>query len=214
MPIRINKYLQEQGVASRREADKLIEQGLVRVNGVRAVLGQQVNEGDVVEVGQIKKEYKYLLYYKPRGLATEDINFEGVYPVGRLDKQSEGLMILTNDGRVTAKVLEANSKMEKEYIVKVSEKLRSGVKAIFAKGMKTESLGKLLPAKAEIMDEHTLRVILHEGKKHQIRVMLNDLNYTVTSLKRVRIGTFRLTGLQPGNTRPLSKKEIADLLSN
>lgn len=222
-PIRINKYLQATGVASRREADQLIESGLVQVNGKRAQLGMLVQEGDKVEVSQrYKKDYQYFIYYKPRGLATqalgggEDVISEfkklGLYPIGRLDKDSEGLMLLTNDGRVTSRVLDSENKFEKEYSVRVKEKLRHGIEDIFAKGMNTEAFGKLLPAQARILTDTTMRIILHEGKKHQIRVMLNDLGYTIISLKRVRVGNLRLGTLQPGESRPLTLREIKEII--
>ncbi len=222
MAIRINKYLQALGLASRREADKLVEGGLVFINGKRAENGMLVNEGDSVVVKGERKQCRYLAYYKPRGLATQDLagplrprseaskqsviaewKKKGLYPVGRLDKESEGLMILTNDGRLAREIL-SGTKYEKEYIVNVKESLRAGIPAIFKLGMQTKSLGKLLPAKAEIINRTTLRVILNEGKKHQIRIMLNDLRYTIVSLKRVRIGDIKLGALKPGQTRSFS----------
>ncbi len=214
MTIRINKYLQALGLASRREADKLVENGLVFINGKRAKNGILVNEGDSVVVKGERKQCQYLAYYKPRGLATQDLvgkqsviaewKKKGLYPVGRLDKESEGLMILTNDGRLAREILSGNSKYEKEYAVIVKEPLRAGIPSIFKSGMQTKSLGKLLPAKAEIINRTTLRVILNEGKRHQIRIMLNDLRYTIVSLKRVRIGDIKLGALKPGQTRPFS----------
>ncbi len=211
-PIRINKYLRDKNLASRREADKLVENGLVFINGKRAENGMQVNKGDDVAVKGERKQYQYLAYYKPQGLATQDLagnksviadwKKKGLYPIGRLDKESEGLLILTNDGRLTRKILSEDSKYEKEYIVTVNEPLRAGIVPIFKSGMQTQSLGKLLPAKAEIINRTTLRVILKEGKRHQIRIMLSELFYTVTSLKRVRIGDIRLGNLRPGQTRP------------
>ncbi len=214
MAIRINKYLRDKGLASRREADKLVEGGLVFINGKRAENGMLVRAGDNVAVKGARKQCQYLAYYKPRGLATQDLAGEksviaewkkkGLYPIGRLDKESEGLMILTNDGRLAREILSGNSKYEKEYIVAVKEPLRAGIPAIFKSGMQTKSLGKLLPVKAEIINRTTLRVILKEGKRHQIRVMLSELHCTVVSLKRVRIGDIRLGTLKSGQTRPFS----------
>lgn len=210
-PIRINKYLRDKGLASRREADKLVEDGKVFINGNRAENGISVNENDKVEVKGKLKENKYLAYYKPRGLATQDLagnksvisewKRKGLYPIGRLDKESEGLLLLTNDGRFAREVLSENSKYEKEYVVTVKEPLRAGIPAIFKSGMQTKTLGKLLPAKAEITNQTMLRVVLNEGKRHQIRIMLNELCYTITSLKRVRIGDINLGNLKPGQTR-------------
>lgn len=213
-PIRINKYLRDKGLASRREADKLVEAGSVFVNGNRAESGMLVNENDKIEVRGKRKEYRYIAYYKPRGLATQDIKGKksvileweekGLYPIGRLDKESEGLLLLTNDGRFAREVLSENPKYDKEYVVTVKEPLRAGIPAIFKSGMQTKNLGKLLPAKAEIINRNTLRVVLNEGKRHQIRIMLSELRYTITSLKRVRIGDINLGNLKPRQTRPFT----------
>jgi len=218
-PIRINKYIRDQGLASRREADELIAAGVVFVNGQKAKEGMMINEKDKVELRNIqKKSYIYLAYYKPRGLATQapkgqesvitKFRAEGLFPVGRLDKESEGLLILTNDRRLTAKILGVESETEKEYLVRVREPLIKNIERIFQKGMETESLGKLLPAKAKVESDHNLRVILREGKKHQIRVMLAELKYTVESLKRVRIGKLKLGDLNPGQTRSLTEQDF------
>ena len=217
-PIRINKYLRDKGFASRREADELISAGNVLINGAVAKTGMLVNESDKVVLNQPHpKKYIYLAYHKPRGLPTQGLSGDrsviadwekkGLFPVGRLDKMSEGLLILTNDGRVTTKILGTDARFEKAYIATVRENLRAGVVAIFKKGMETVSLGKLLPADAALIDSHTIKIILHEGKHHQIRVMLGDLGYTITSLKRVRIGHISLDNLERGETRPLNKKE-------
>ena len=191
----------------------------VLVNGKPAEMGMLINERDKVTLrGKNKKEYEYLAYYKPRGLATQSQEGSesviaqwrerGLFPIGRLDKESEGLLILTNDGRLTTKLLSTESKFEKEYIVKVKEKLRKGIPAIFEKGMETEAFGKLLPAKTKLIDSHTLSVVLREGKRHQIRVMLSELGCMVNSLKRIRIGHISLGKLRPEETRELAKKEI------
>ena len=117
-------------------------------------------------------------------------------------------MILTNDGRATTKILSRESKFEKEYIVKVRERLRKGIPGIFEKGMNTETFGKVLPAKTKMIDDHTLSVVLVEGKRHQIRVMLGELGYTVSGLRRTRIGHIYLGNLHPGESRELNTKEI------
>ncbi len=218
---RINKYLRDQGIASRREADELVESGEIFINGVVAELGSLVNDADIVEVKRkSEKRYEYRAYYKPRGLATQSETEEdvvslweprGLYPIGRLDKESEGLLILTNDGRLTTLLLGAESETEKEYVVRVREELRDTVVQVFQKGMDTEALGTLLPAYAEVVDTHTLNVTLVEGKKHQIRVMLSDLGYTVESLKRVRVGPVSLDTLTPSKDRALTKEEISAL---
>jgi len=210
------------GLASRRESDRLIENGYVLVNGKRAMLGMVVNAGDAVVVneGSKKKEMVYLAYYKPWGIATQGLKNQpsvitnwqpkGIFPIGRLDKESEGLLILTNDGRATTKVLGQDEKFEKEYIVEVREKLRGGIPAIFEKGMHTD-IGDLLPAKARLMTDYRLNIVLREGKKHQIRVMLSELGYTVTLLKRIRIGHIKMGKLESGKTRPLTQGEVDEL---
>ena len=218
-PIRINKYLRDKGLASRREADELVENGLVFVNGKRTDNGVMINEKDVVEVktpkGSTAKKYQYLAYYKPRDLPTQDLpgkksvitewQGKGLYPIGRLDKSSEGLLLLTNDGRFARQVLSDTEKYEKEYLVSVKEPLRAGIVRIFQSGMETKALGKLLPAQAEIVTKTRIKIILHEGKRHQIRVMLNELNYTIASLKRVRIGNIKIGDLNSGETRPINE---------
>lgn len=223
--IRINKYLRDTGLASRRESDELIKNGSVLVNGKRATLGMIINKNDkvVLSKGSNKKKLIYLVYYKPRGMATQGLKNQesvitnwqskGIFPVGRLDKESEGLLILTNDGRVTSKILSDKERFEKEYIVEVKEKLNKNVPTIFKKGMRTE-IGDLLPAQAKILTDHRLDIILHEGKRHQIRVMLSELGYTVTLLKRVRIGSIKIGNLKPGETREFIKEEIDLLFSN
>lgn len=219
-PIRINKYLRDKGLASRREVDKLVEAGLVFVNGKRIDSGTMVKQNDIVFVkelkGQQKKEYQYLAYYKPRDLPTQDLpgkisvitewKKKGVYPIGRLDKSSEGLLLLTNDGRFAREVLTGEKKWEKEYVVSVKEPLRPGIVKIFESGMETDALGKLLPAKARIINNSKIQITLQEGKHHQIRVMLDTLGYTINSLKRTRIGEIVIGNLKPGETRKISVK--------
>lgn len=218
-PIRINKYLRDQGLASRREADALIEAGQVLVNGKPAKMGMLINDGNRVELKRSAvKKHTYLAYYKPRGLATQAPEGEesiiaewekkGLFPIGRLDKESEGLIILTNDGRLTTRLTGPDSPVEKEYLVKIREEFKNNIVAIFQKGMDTKTFGRLLPAKAELVSPSSLRVILKEGKRHQIRVMLSELGYTVDSLKRVRIGTVLLGKLKPGETRVLNEKDL------
>ena len=223
-PIRINKYLRDTGLASRRESDELIKNGYVLVNGKSAILGMIINENDKVVLNKkSNKKLVYLVYYKPRGIATQGLKNQesvitnwqskGIFPVGRLDKESEGLLILTNDGRVTSKILNDKERFEKEYIVEIKEKLSKNVPTIFKKGMHTE-IGDLLPVQAKILTDHRLDIILHEGKRHQIRVMLSELGYTVTLLKRVRIGSIKIGNLKPGETREFIKEEVDLLFSN
>ena len=210
------------------EVEKLVEAGLVFVNGKRIDSGTMVQQNDIVFVKELKgqqvKEYKYLAYYKPRNLSTQDLpgresvitlfKSQGIYPIGRLDKSSEGLLLLTNDGRFAREVLNGahstdsgqETKWEKEYLVSVKEPLRPGIVKIFESGMDTQVLGKLLPAKARIVNNSKIQITLQEGKHHQIRVMLDEMGYTINSLKRVRIGDIKIGDLKPGETRPISVK--------
>ena len=215
-PIRINKYLRDSGLASRREADQLVEAGLVFVDGKRAESGQMVQDGQKVTLKGERKKLKYFAYFKPRGLATQDLpgiknvicdwKKEKVYPIGRLDKESEGLLILTNDGRFAREVLSQKDKWAKEYTVSVRENLTNDVVNKIKAGMDTKVLGQLLPAYARIINKNKLTIILNEGKRHQIRVMLEEYGYTVNSLKRVRIGNIKLDKLNPGESREISVK--------
>ncbi|HEY4511001.1 MAG TPA: pseudouridine synthase [Candidatus Paceibacterota bacterium] len=221
-PIRINKYLRDKAVGSRRETDDLIAQGKVFVNGVKAAPGMLIKEGDKVSLKKgAQKEYVYRAYFKPKGLPTQgekggasvvtEWKEHGLYPIGRLDKESEGLLILTNDGRATEKILGGH--FEKEYLVETRENLRAGISAIFAKGMETRALGRLRPAQAEITGKKTMLVTLHEGKHHQIRVMFAELGLTITALKRIRIGSVRLSHLKQGASRLLTEKERSSFFS-
>ncbi len=214
--IRINKYLRDKNIASRREADALIERGVVIVNNKVAHKGLMIKEDDNVIVRGERKKCEYFAYYKPKGLLTQDSSKKesvvtkwkkkGLFPIGRLDKNSEGLIILTNDGRITKEILSKKEKYEKEYIVKTRENLRSGVVDIFERGMNTKCFGKLLPVRSKIIDKKTIKMILREGKKHQIRVMLGELAYTVVSLKRIRIGDIFLNDLKPGELKKINIK--------
>lgn len=208
------------GLASRREADELIARGKVLVNGKRAKEGMLIQETDEVTLADeyASPDHQYYAYYKPKGLATQapegqrsvitDWKKRGMFPVGRLDKESEGLLIMTNDRRFTTKILGPEADVEKEYVVHVREPIRQGIPAIIQKGMDTETFGRLLPADAHIAGKNAIHISLKEGKRHQIRVMLSELDYTVTSLKRIRIGHVALGGLRSGEARALTKGEV------
>ncbi len=217
-PMRINRYLAQKNIATRKEADELIEKGRVLVNGKRAVLGQKIAETDAVEVRAKQKTYVYLAYYKPRGVIThansvgendirKNIARDDVFPVGRLDKDSSGLIILTNDGRITDKLLNPTRVHEKEYVVTTVEKLRTTFKDNMEKGMRIEN-EITRPCKVEVLDDHTFRIVLTEGKKHQIRRMVSALFNEVKTLKRVRVMNIRLGTLAPNTYRPIEGKEL------
>ena len=222
-PIRINKYLARKGFSTRRGGDALVEKGMVLINGKTAVLGEFVREGDTVEVkgSEKPKTYTYYAYYKPVGVITHSPqNGEAdiaslvgthVFPVGRLDKDSHGLIILTDDGRITDRLLNPKYEHRKEYLVQTKEKVPSNLPRLFSKGIEIEG-DKTKPCEAEIIDDHTFSVILSEGKKHQIRRMCAALNLEVTDLMRVRIENIKLKKMQPGELRKLEGKECGDFL--
>jgi 23S rRNA pseudouridine2604 synthase len=227
-PARINRYLALQGLATRRGADELIVAGLVEINGAKAQLGDRVQSGDTVEIVRTKKHiakvYTYVAYYKPRGIIThspqenessiEDISpFPELSPLGRLDKASEGLILLTDDGRVTERLLHPRFAHEKEYLVTVREKALPQMRAILEAGIESE--GELLSAKkVELLGAHTLVLILTEGKKHQIRRMLDAVHLTVEKLVRTRIMGVHLGALKPGQSRVLKGSARASFLKS
>jgi pseudouridine synthase len=225
-PMRINKYLALKGFATRREADKLIELGVIFVNNKKATIGQKIAFGDQVEIRQdTRAAYRYVAYYKPRGAVThsakygesdvaEDFSSTGLFPIGRLDKESEGLLILTNDGRLTERLLSPENEHTKEYVVTTQEKIRAGIPGILAKGMHTHLYGELKPARAKLLDDHVMQIDLVEGKRHQIRVMLDELHLTVRKLKRNKIMNIKLGNLKPGGQREILGKEFEIFLSS
>jgi len=226
-PMRLNKYLAQKGYCSRREADALIKAGLVMVNGARADLGVKVQESDKVELkkprGLAGKKLVYLAYNKPIGIVThspteneegiEDvIDFEEkVFPVGRLDKASHGLIILTNDGRVTERLLSPDRLHEKEYAVKTALPIKDRFLRKLREGVKIEGyLTK--PAKVRALGPNAVSITLTEGKRHQIRRMCSALGNDVIDLKRIRVMNIKLGNLQPGKYRVLQGEELSDFL--
>ncbi len=225
--VRINKFLSDQKLCSRRMADRLIEKGLVFINGKKASIGQKVFKGDKVEVknkAELLKKYQYFLYHKPKGIvshkttpnekeAVEDAGLPKSFaPVGRLDKASEGLMLLTNDGRIVNKILNPKHKHEKEYIVHTDKYIKNSDLKKLERGVNIEGY-TTLPAKTKRISSNIFKIILNEGKKHQIRRMLAALGYKVLKLKRVRIMHLKLGSLVPGEKRKLTKQERQELLS-
>ncbi len=209
--MRINKYLALKKISTRRGADELIKAQKVFINGKRAVLGSKVDEGDKVELKGAKiKEYKYFAYNKPIGVETDSPK-EGLFPLGRLDKASHGLLILTDDGRITDQLLSPKYFHEKEYVVKTKEKLRSSFKGKMEAGVNIEGY-VTKPCKVEIVNDFTFRVILTEGKKHQIRRMCVALFQEVADLKRERIMNIKLGNLKPKGVREIKGKELSIFL--
>jgi 23S rRNA pseudouridine2604 synthase len=227
--IRINKYLAEQGVCSRREADRLIAAGLVKINGVKATVGSKVGPADRVSVkgkglGHEKPKPLYIAFNKPVGIiSTGDkkaINNvyeylkikERVFHVGRLDVASSGLMLFTNDGEAAYKIMRAEANHEKEYIVAVDKTLTDEMLKALATGIVI--LGrKTKPAKITKIDEKTFNIILTEGRNRQIRRMCEELKLEVKSLKRIRVMNVELGKLPAGKWRELTDQERTKLLA-
>ena len=209
--LRINKYLADKKISTRRGADELIKEKKVFINGKLAELGGQVEEGDKVEVRGVKaKEYVYFAYNKPIGVETASPK-EGLFPLGRLDKNSHGLLILTNDGRITDQLLNPKYVHEKEYLVHTKEKLRSSFKQKMEAGVNIEGY-MTKKCQVKILNENAFRIILTEGKKHQIRRMCSALFQEVTDLKRERIMNIKLGTLKPKGTREIKGEELATFL--
>jgi 23S rRNA pseudouridine2604 synthase len=227
--VRLNKYISETGLCSRREADARIEAGRVTINGAVATLGTQVKEGDVVCVdGQPvggAQRHVYLALNKPVGvICTTDRDIPGnitdfvgyrerIFPIGRLDKESEGLILLTNNGDIVNEILRVENAHEKEYVVTVDRP----VTPIFLNGMASgvRILGTVTqPCKVIRVGPATFRIILTQGLNRQIRRMCSFFGYKVLRLQRVRIINLTLGALQPGQWRQLSDQEVRGLLPN
>lgn len=225
--IRLNKWISETGICSRREADTLIAERLVKVNGQVAEMGVRVGPEDKVEVrGKLlgaKPAPVYLAYNKPIGVTctterkirsniVDAVNYpQRIFPIGRLDRPSEGLILLTNDGDIVNKILRAGNEHDKEYIVTLAERfddeflrqMRSGVPIL-------DTVTK--PCQAQRISARTFRIILTQGLNRQIRRMAEYLGHEVVKLKRVRIMHIGLAGLKPGEYRQLGGKELAVLV--
>ena len=228
MAIRVNKYLSEFGYCSRREADRLIEQGKVTINGTVPKMGTKVKEGDQVEVkGQkieksIKRKQTYLAFNKPVGIVcTTDRRIEPdniidfisypkrIFPIGRLDKASEGLIFLTDDGDIVNKILRARNNHEKEYIVTVNRQINREFIQSMSSGVKIlDTITRNCYVKQ--LGPKKFKIILTQGLNRQIRRMCESLGYRVQSLKRVRIMNIKLD-LPTGEYREFSKEELLEL---
>jgi len=228
MMIRINKYLSESGYCSRRKADELIGAGKVTIDGKTAVMGDRVGDNQVVMVGrqQIVREEPciFIALNKPKGIVcttskkdkdnvVDFINFpHRIYPVGRLDKSSEGLLLLTNQGEIADALMRARNYHEKEYIVRVNKPLTKD----FIKGMRggvpiLDTVTR--ECKVRYVDKHTFEIILTQGLNRQIRRMCEYFGYRVVALKRVRIMNIYLGSLKTGQWRHLTKTEIQSLMT-
>lgn len=226
--MRLNKYISETGMCSRREADDWIAKGRVTINGKRAELGSQVGEGDEVRVdkrvvGARKKRHVYICLNKPTGVTCTSerhivgniVDFVGhaerIFPVGRLDKDSEGLILLTNDGDIVNGILRSENNHEKEYIVTVDKPLTDAFLTGMAGGVNI--LGeRTKPCKVSRVDKFVFRIILTQGLNRQIRRMCEVFGYEVRRLQRIRIMNIKLGSLKVGHWRNLSEKELRGLL--
>ncbi|GAB6183665.1 pseudouridine synthase [Thermodesulfovibrio hydrogeniphilus] len=230
---RLQKILADYGIASRRHAEELIKEGRVTVNGQVATLGQKADpEKDYIKVDGkllIKPEPKvYYAFYKPRNVITSIIDPQGrptvkdflsgikfrVYPVGRLDFDSEGLLILTNDGELAYKIMHPSSNIEKTYLVKVDGIIEPETIDKLRKGIKID--GKLaVPVSVHFVKKlkanSWIKITLHEGRKRQIRKMLQRVGHPVIRLIRIAIDGVKLGNLKPGQIRPLTKEELDEL---
>ena len=228
--MRLNKFLSESGACSRREADELISEGRVTINGVPATLGTQVNEGDEVkldgdQVGEARKKVKpvYIALNKPVGItctterhvAGNIIDFvnhtERVFPIGRLDKDSEGLILLTNDGDIVNEVLRAEHHHEKEYVVGVDRPISQEFIDQMSAGVRLSD-ATTKKCKVEKLGTKVFKITLTQGLNRQIRRMTEALGYTVEALQRIRIMHVRLGELPLGRWRQLTPQEIEPLL--
>lgn len=233
---RINKYLAAAGICSRRQADMLVEQGKVLINGQIAKSGMKVSSGDKVELiggkeQKAKKQIKgsaekiVLAFYKPVGvMCTEKDKFADkkvldyvktktrVTYAGRLDKESEGLMILTNDGDLIQRMMKGIEKHEKEYVVKVDKELTAEFIEKMGSGVYLKELDRTTrPCPVTMEGKYTFRIILTQGMNRQIRRMCENFGYKVKALKRVRIMNVELGKMKPGESRVLTKTECATL---
>lgn len=223
---RINKFISESGFASRREADRIVEAGRVRISGELAEIGSQVSEGDVVTIDgkeiRQKTSNVYLAFNKPKGLETTTdesvpgniisyLNYpQRIFPIGRLDKMSQGLLLLTDDGDIVNRILRSVNNHEKEYIVTVNQTITEE----FVQGMSSgvpilDTVTK--KCVVEKLSTRQFRIILTQGLNRQIRRMTEYFGYKVISLKRIRIMNIELGSMAEGALRPLSPLEMKDL---
>lgn len=230
MIVRLQKYLAQRGVGSRRKCEQYISKGLIKVNGkIVTEMGIKIDPAsDAVETApKLKFEEQKLVYFafhKPVGYITAVAGKEKpkiiellskipqrVFPVGRLDKLTSGLLILTNDGRLAYKLIHPKFEKEKEYIVKISEKITPKIvdrlsESFYVRGKKT------MPARLFQLSPHLLKIILKEGRNRQIRRMCKRALLRIEKLKRIRIGNIHLGDLKPGAYRPLTKEELKGLI--
>lgn len=227
--MRINKFMSESGIISRRGADKLIAEGKVTINGKRAEIGSQVEPGDEVRVNgspiRMAQNYVYIAVNKPVGItSTTEKHVKGnivdlvnhplrIFNIGRLDKDSEGLILMTNDGDIVNEILRAENKHEKEYIVTVDKPVTAEFLKKMSEGVRI--LGtRTLPCKTHQLSRFEFQIILTQGLNRQIRRMCAVFGYEVKKLKRIRIMNIHLGSLMPGQWRDLTPKERTQLFTD
>ncbi len=231
----VQKYLVQQGICSRREAEAFLREGLITVNGKKAIPGVPIKDTDIVILSPRAKQQldakTTVAIYKPRGVVCsigKDTNEDGaqagpavfdILPqfkklniVGRLDKDSEGLLLLSNDGLITKAITGDTHEVEKEYAVTVQEHVSNAKLAPFAEGLTLQD-GPTLPAEAHATSKHSFNIIIREGRNRQIRRMCGKVGLTVLELKRIRIGNIQLGSIKPGDYRKLTQEEINSLKS-
>lgn len=227
--MRLNKYIASLNIASRREADKLIKDGKVKVNGnIVNNPAIQVEEKDkiICEIEDYKSEKIYIKLNKPIGYVVSNNKKEGkpiyrlldeklknLYPVGRLDKDSKGLILFTNDGIFSRKIIGENSDCEKEYYVKLNDNISDGALKKLEFGISLDGK-KLKPAIVKRVSKNSFNIILKEGKNRQIRRMCEKVGFEVILLKRIRIAEIYLNELKEGDFEYLTKEEINSILNN
>ncbi|MGG4266033.1 23S rRNA pseudouridine(2604) synthase RluF [Peribacillus simplex] len=224
--MRINKYISESGITSRRGADKWIADGRVTINGTVAELGSQAEPGDDVRVDgkpiKVEQQNVYIALNKPIGItSTTEKHIKGnivdfvnhplrIFHIGRLDKDSSGLILLTNDGDIVNEILRAENKHEKEYIVTVDKPLTASFIQDMSSGVEILDT-KTLPCKVKQLTKYTFNITLMQGLNRQIRRMCSALGYEVRDLHRIRIMNIHLDGLALGQWRDLTEDELSEL---
>jgi 23S rRNA pseudouridine2604 synthase len=224
--IRINKYLSQAQYCSRRQADQLVREGRIRINGAVAVIGDRVMPGQTVEAEGVivepTKHYIYLAYHKPKGIiCTTDIRVkyniiseigypQRLFPIGRLDKESCGLLLLTNDGEISDRILRARNYHDKEYIVQIDHPIDDAFIRRMASGIPMLNT-VTRPCKITKISEQSFRIVLTQGLNRQIRRMCEYFGYQVTHLQRVRVMNIVLGNLKSGRIRPLTPKELTEM---
>ena len=224
--MRINKFLAETGIVSRRGADKWIEDGRVTINGELATVGSKVEDGDHVCVDgkpvQKEEQLVYIALNKPVGItSTTEKHIQGnvvdfvnhplrIFHIGRLDKDSEGLLLLTNDGDIVNEILRAENHHEKEYVVQVDKPITDQFLKKMAAGVEILDT-KTLPCRVEKVSNYVFKIILEQGLNRQIRRMCSALGYSVKRLQRIRIMNIHLGNLKVGQWRDLTEKERTEL---